>query len=141
MTKINFSNNAPKPVGNYPHSIEVDGMLYLSGVGPRNFNDNTVPGNKYDNKRNLIEYNFEKQCHEVFKNISSILNDAGYEWNNLIDITVFLIDMKKDFNVFNKIYSEYFKNSNCCRTTIEVNSLPTDIAIELKCKAIRNKKT
>ena len=140
MTKINISKNAPSPVGNYPHSIEVDNVLYLSGVGPRNYNDNAIPGNKYDPKGKLIDYDIDKQCHEVFKNINSILKDSGFEWKNLIDITVFLTNMKRDFNTFNKIYSIYFKDNNCCRTTIEVNALPTDIAIELKCKAVKGKK-
>ena len=139
MTKINISKNAPKPVGNYPHSIDIDNVLYLSGVGPRRFNDNSIPGNQYNKDNKLIDYNIEQQCHEVFKNVKSILEDAGYQWNNLIDITVFLTNMKKDFKVFNKIYSEYFKDGNCCRTTVEVNALPTDIAIELKCKAVKGK--
>ena len=140
MIKINNSKNAPKPVGNYPHSIEIENILYLSGVGPRNYKDNSVPGNKYDSKGKLIEYDIDKQCHEVFKNVNSILEDSGFEWNNLIDITVFLTNMKKDFSTFNKIYSTYFNDQNCCRTTIEVNALPTDIAIELKCKAFKGKK-
>ena len=139
MTKIFISKNAPKPVGKYPHAIEVENVLYISGVGPRNYKDNSIPGNQYNSKGDLINYDIEKQCHEVFKNIKSILIDSGYEWNNLIDITVFLTDMKNDFKIFNEIYSQYFVNGNCCRTTLEVNALPTDIAIELKCKAIKGK--
>ena len=111
MIKINNSKNAPKPVGNYPHSIEIENILYLSGVGPRNYKDNSVPGNKYDSKGKLIEYDIDKQCHEVFKNVNSILEDSGFEWNNLIDITVFLTNMKKDFSTFNKIYSTYFNDT------------------------------
>jgi len=139
MIKINNSKKAPTPVGNYPHSIEANNMLFISGIGPRNYKDNSIPGNVYD-KGKLIEYNIEKQCHQVFENIKSILDESNLSWNSLIDITVFLTDMKRDFKTFNKIYSTYFEKSNCCRTTVEVNALPTDIAIELKCIAIMDEK-
>ena len=135
MTKKNIIDNAPKPVGNYPHSVESNGVLYLSGVGPRSPIDNSISGNRYDSNGNLIEYDIEKQTHAVFNNIKLILEESNSSWNNLLDVTVFLIDMKSDFDKFNKIYKQYFINKHSCRTTIEVNALPTDIAIELKCIA------
>ena len=137
--KKNIIKNAPSPVGNYPHSIELNGMLYLSGVGPRDINNNLVPGNQYNENGELISYDVEKQIHAVFKNVKNILEESNSSWSNLIDITVFLTDMKNDFNIFNKIYNLYFPDSHACRTTIEVNSLPTDIAVELKCISLINK--
>ena len=133
---IRNSIKAPKPVGNYPHSVEVNNMLFISGIGPRNLEDNYIPGNVYDLNKKLISYDIEKQCHAVFKNINSILIEANLSWNNLVDITVFLTNMEKDFDIFNNVYKKYFKNSHACRTTVEVNKLPTDIAIELKCIAV-----
>ena len=139
MIKKNMTKNAPRPVGNYPHSVEVNGILYLSGIGPRNFEDNSIPGNEYDADERLVNYNIEKQTHSVFHNIKNILEESNSSWKNLVDITVFLTDMKNDFKKFNNIYSSYFPDGHACRTTVEVNALPTDIAIELKCIAIINK--
>ena len=139
MTKINIIKNAPKPVGNYPHSVEINGILYLSGVGPRNPIDNSIPGNQYNNDGYLVDYNIEQQTHAVFDNIKIILEESNSSWENLSDITIFLTDMKNDFKKFNDIYNLYFPEGHACRTTVEVNALPTDIAIELKCIAIINK--
>jgi len=139
MIKKNFIENAPKPVGNYTHSIEINGVLYLSGVGPRNPNDNSIPGNKYDEHRNLLDYDIKQQTHAVIDNVKTILRGSNSSWENLFDITVFLTDMKNDFEKFNQIYNLYFKESDACRTTVEVNALPTDIAIEFKCIALINK--
>jgi len=139
MIKKNKTSEAPSPVGNYPHSIELNGVLYLSGIGPRNSKDNSIAGNNYDENQKLIDYDIEKQTHAVFKNIKSILEASNSKWENIIDITVFLTNMKKDFNTFNEIYNSYFPDSHACRTTVEVNALPTDIAIELKCIAMVDK--
>ena len=139
MIKKNTTEKSPSPMGNYPHSVEVNGMLYLSGIGPRNFKDNSIPGNEYDDDRQLLNYNIENQTHAVFENIKSILEESNSCWENLIDITIFLTDMKNDFKKFNDIYNLYFPEANVCRTTVEVNALPTDIAIELKCIALINK--
>ena len=139
MIKRNKTSQAPSPVGNYPHSIEVNGVLYLSGIGPRNSKDNSIDGNSYDQDKHLIDYDIEKQTHAVFKNIKSILEVSNSKWENIVDITVFLTNMKKDFNKFNEIYNSYFPDSHACRTTVEVNALPTDIAVELKCIAMVNK--
>ena len=139
MIKKNKISQAPSPVGNYPHSIEVNGVLYLSGIGPRNSKDNSIDGNSYDQDKHLIDYDIEKQTHAVFKNIKSILEASNSKWENIVDITVFLTNMKKDFKKFNEIYNSYFPDSHACRTTVEVNALPTDIAVELKCIAMVNK--
>ena len=139
MIKKNKTSEAPSPVGNYPHSIELNGVLYLSGIGPRNSKDNSIAGNNYDENQKLIDYDIEKQTHAVFKNIKSILEASNSKWENIIDITVFLTNMKKDFNTFNEIYNSYFPDSHACRTTVEVNALPTDIAVELKCIAMVNR--
>ncbi|MFN4299069.1 MAG: RidA family protein [Thermaurantimonas sp.] len=134
-----YSENAPKPVGLYPHARRAGNLLFLSGVGPRiarsDINDSGVPGLVLDHNGNYKEFDFEAQVHSVFQNVRTILEASGSRWENLIDITVFLVNMKRDFHAFNRIYAEYFKENQPCRTTVEVNALPTPIAIELKCIA------
>ena len=136
--KIN-AQNAPKPVGLYPHARKVGNLLFLSGVGPRvagsDKNDSGVPGLTLDHNGNFIQFDFEAQCRSVFDNVKLILEASGSSWDKLVDVTVFLVNMKRDFVIYNKIYAEYFKDNQPCRTTVEINSLPTPIAIELKCIA------
>jgi len=136
MSTNNFnSNNAPEPVGLYPHARQVGNFLFLSGVGPRERGKKEIPGVTLDEKGEIISYDIEAQCHSVFSNVKAILQDSGTTWENLIDVTVFLTNMKDDFQTYNQIYAEYFKDNQPCRTTIEINCLPTPIAIELKCIA------
>jgi 2-aminomuconate deaminase len=129
------SERAPKPVGLYPHARRVGNLLFLSGIGPRQINSDKIPGVELDEKGHIISYDIAAQCHSVFRNIRYILEDAGSSWDKLIDVTVFLTNMKDDFETYNRIYAEYFKDNKPCRTTVEVKSLPTPIAIELKCIA------
>ncbi len=133
------TEKAPKPVGLYPHARKVGNLLFLSGVGPRvagsNSTDSEVPGLSVDKNGNFIEFNFEAQCRSVFDNVRIILEESGSGWDKLVDVTVFLVDMKRDFQTYNRIYAEYFSENMPCRTTVEINSLPTPIAIELKCIA------
>lgn len=126
------SERAPQAVGLYPHARKVGNLLFLSGVGPRKAGKKEIPGVTLDKKGDIVNYNIETQCHSVFKNIRFILEDAGSSWDNIIDVQVFLTNMKDDFKTYNKIYAEYFKDNQPCRTTIEIKSLPTPIAIELK---------
>ncbi|HXR80160.1 MAG TPA: Rid family detoxifying hydrolase [Saprospiraceae bacterium] len=135
MEKIN-SDKAPDPVGAYPHAKKVGNLLFLSGVGPRRKGSKEIPGVTLDEQGNVESYDIEQQCHSVFENVKLILEASGSSWENLVDVTVFLTNMKKDFPVFNQIYGEYFKENQPCRTTVEVNALPTPIAIELKCIAV-----
>jgi len=133
------SEKAPKPVGLYPHARKVGNLLFLSGVGPRkansDVNDSFVPGLELDHNGNFKTFDFEAQCHSVFQNVKTILEESGSSWDKLVDITVFLVDMKRDFKQFNEIYATYFKENQPCRTTVAIDSLPTPIAIELKCIA------
>ena len=133
------TTNAPKPVGLYPHARKVGNLLFLSGVGPRtagsDANDSGVPGLELDHNGNFKAFDFEAQVHSLFQNVKSILEASGSSWEQLVDVTVFLVDMKRDFQTFNRLYAEYFKENQPCRTTVEINSLPTPIAIELKCIA------
>lgn len=129
------SSKAPEPVGLYPHARKVGNLLFLSGVGPRERGTKKIPGVELDSEGNIISYDIEAQCHSVFNNIRLILEDAGSSWDRLVDVTVFLTNMKEDFATYNRIYAEYFKDNQPCRTTVEINSLPTPIAIELKCIA------
>lgn len=126
------SSKAPEPVGLYPHARKVGNLLFLSGVGPRERGTKKIPGVELDEQGNIISYDIETQCHSVFRNIKYILEDAGSSWDKIVDVTVFLTNMKDDFKTYNKIYAEYFKDNQPCRTTVEINKLPTPIAIELK---------
>jgi 2-aminomuconate deaminase len=136
--KIN-AEHAPKPVGLYPHARRVGDLLFLSGVGPRvagsDATDSMVPGLSLDKNGNFTAFDFEAQCRNVFDNVRVILEENGSKWENLVDVTVFLVNMKRDFHIYNKLYAEYFKDNLPCRTTVEISSLPTPIAIELKCIA------
>ena len=126
------SDRSPEAVGLYPHARKVGNLLFLSGVGPRKLGQKDIPGVKIDINGEIESYDIEKQCHSVFQNVRFILEDAGSSWDNIIDVQVFLTNMKDDFKTYNKIYAEYFKTNQPCRTTIEIKSLPTPIAIELK---------
>lgn len=129
------SSKAPEPVGLYPHARKVGNLLFLSGVGPRERGSKKIPGVELDESGRIVSYDIEAQCHSVFKNIRYILEDAGSSWDKIVDVTVFLTNMKDDFPKYNKIWAEYFKENPPCRTTIEINKLPTPIAIELKVMA------
>jgi len=129
------SPRAPEPVGLYPHARRVGNLLFLSGVGPRERGTKKIPGVELDAQGNVVSYDIAAQCRSVFQNVRAILEDAGSSWDRLVDVTVFLTNMKADFPTYNRLYAEYFKDSQPCRTTIEINCLPTPIAIELKCIA------
>ncbi len=129
------SDRAPDPVGPYPHARRVGNLLFLSGIGPREKGVSDIPGVILDEDGDIASYDIEAQCHSVFRNVRYILEDAGSSWENLIDVTVFLINMQDDFPIFNRIYTEYFKDNQPSRTTVEVRRLPTEIAVEVKCIA------
>lgn len=126
------SQRAPEPVGLYPHARRVGDLLFLSGVGPRERGMEKIPGVELDDDGDIVSYDIEAQCHSVFRNVRLILEDAGSGWDRIVDVTVFLTNMKEDFVTYNRIYAEYFKDNRPCRTTVEINCLPTPIAIELK---------
>ncbi|HET7921995.1 MAG TPA: Rid family hydrolase [Gammaproteobacteria bacterium] len=129
------SAKAPEPVGLYPHARRVGNLLFLSGVGPRKRGSREIPGVTLNAEGRVIAHDIEAQCRSVFENVRTILEDAGSGWDRLVDVTVFLTDMKNDFTTYNRIYAEYFRDNQPCRTTVEVTALPTPIAIELKCIA------
>lgn len=135
MSQILNSSKAPEPVGLYPHARRVGNLLFLSGVGPRERNTKKIPGVELDSNGKIISYDIEAQCDSVFNNVKTILEDSGSSWENLVDVTVFLTNMDDDFKKYNAKYAEYFKDVQPCRTTVEINKLPTPIAIELKCIA------
>lgn len=126
------SPRAPEPVGLYPHARRVGDLLFLSGVGPRERGAKDIPGVELDALGNVVSYDIEKQCRSVFQNVRYILEDAGSSWEKIVDVTVFLTNMRDDFAAYNRLYAEFFSNNKPCRTTVEVNALPTPIAIELK---------
>ena len=138
MSEPISSDKAPEPVGPYPHARRVGNLLFLSGVGPRKRGSKEIPGVTLDAQGNVISSDIEVQCHSVFQNVKNVLEASGSKWENLVDVTVYLTNMKRDFPTYNKIYKEYFPNpaTQPCRTTVEVGALPTPIAIELKCVAV-----
>ena len=136
MNSLGFtSQRAPEPVGAYPHARRVGNLLFLSGVGPRRRGSKDIPGVVLDASGKVASYDIEAQCRSCFDNVRAILEDAGSSWQNIVDVLVFLTDMKRDFTAFNRLYAEYFAGPgkpNPTRTTIEIGALPTPIAVELK---------
>jgi 2-aminomuconate deaminase len=135
MSESFESERAPEPVGAFPHAKRVDNLLFLSGIGPRTRDSKEIPGVTLDSAGNVASYDIETQCRAVFDNVRLVLEDASASWNDIVDVTVFLTNMKKDFPTYNKLYAEYFAGDgkpNPTRTTVEVTALPTPIAIELK---------
>ena len=129
------SKRAPEPVGAFPHAKRVGDFLFLSGIGPRVRGSKEIPGVTLDSAGKVVSYDIETQCRAVFENVRLVLEDAGATWRDIVDVTVFLTNMKKDFPIYNRVYAEYFAGPgkpNPTRTTIEVGALPTPIAIELK---------
>lgn len=126
------SEKAPEPVGLYPHARRVGDLLFLSGVGPRSKGSKEIPGVTLNEQGEIVSYDIEAQCHSVFQNVRWILDASGSAWENMVDVTVFLTNMKDDFKTYNRLWAEYFGDNPPCRTTIEINCLPTPIAIELK---------
>lgn len=132
MSNIINTEQAAKPLGAYPHARRVGNLLFLSGIGSRQASDNKIPGLELDKDGNIVKYDIEAECHSVFANVKAVLEASGSKWENIVDVTVFLTNMKKDFPRYNEIYGKYFSDVNACRTTVEIKSLPTPIAIELK---------
>lgn len=132
------SLKVPESVGLYPHARRVGDLLFLSGVGPRERGTKKIPGVELNEAGEVVSYDIETQCRSVFQNVRYIVEEAGSSWDKIVDVTVFLTNMKNDFATYNKIYAEYFAENQPCRTTVEVNALPTPIAIELKVIATLN---
>jgi 2-aminomuconate deaminase len=126
------SNKAPEAVGHYPHARRVGNLLFLSGVGPRERGTKKIPGVELGENGEIISYDIEIQCRSVFNNVRNILQDSGSSWDRIVDVTVYLTNMKDDFQTYNRLWKEYFEIDPPCRTTLEINCLPTPIAIELK---------
>jgi 2-aminomuconate deaminase len=126
------TDSAAKPLGAYPHARRVGNLLFLSGIGSRSAADNSIPGLVLDTDGAIVSYDIEAECHAVFANVKAVLEAGGSSWDRIVDVTVFLTNMKADFPAYNRIYGDYFAGVQACRTTVEVKSLPTPIAIELK---------
>ncbi|MBS2023526.1 MAG: RidA family protein [Deltaproteobacteria bacterium] len=135
MSQAIESQRAPEPVGLYPHARKVGNLLFLSGIGPRTRGTKEIPGVKLRADGTIESYDIEAQTRSVFANVRAVLEDAGAQWEDLVDVTVYLTNMKADFPIYNRLWAEHFANNPPCRTTLEVNCLPTPIAIELKCVA------
>ncbi|MGN6153003.1 MAG: RidA family protein [Lysobacteraceae bacterium] len=137
MADVIHASGAPRPVGHYPHARRVGGLLFLSGIGPRDPLGNGIPGNVHDADGRLIAYDIEAQARAVFANVRTVLEASGARWEDLIDVTVYLTDMARDFAAYNAVWAEHFPDPATapCRTTLGITALPTPIAIELKCVA------
>jgi 2-aminomuconate deaminase len=137
MSDVIHADAAPKPVGQYPHARRVGDLLFLSGIGPRDPASNAIVGNVHDAEGRLISYDIDAQCRAVFANVRAVLKASGARWEDLVDVTVYLTDMAHDFKVYNQVWAEYFPDPAAapCRTTLGITSLPTPIAIELRCIA------
>ena len=131
------TRSAPLPVGQYPHARRVGDLLFLSGIGPRDAATNAIVGNVHDAQGRLISYDVDAQTRVVFANVRAVLEASGARWEDLVDVTVYLTDMKHDFAAYNAVWAEYFPDIDNapCRTTLGISALPTEIAIELKCVA------
>lgn len=138
MNTVIRTGKAPKAVGHYPHARRVGSLLFLSGIGPRDAGDDSIPGNVVDADGKLVSYDIVAQCHSVFANVKAVLEASGAHWNDLVDVTAFLTDMSADFRAYNAVWAEYFPDATKapCRTTLGITALPTPIAIELKCLAV-----
>lgn len=138
MSDVIHADAAPKAVGHYPHARRVGQLLFLSGIGPRAAEDNSIPGNVFSEFGGLKSYDIVAQCHSVFANVRAVLEASGARWEDLVDVTVYLTDMTRDFPAYNRVWAEYFPNAAKapCRTTLGISALPTPIAIELKCLAV-----
>ena len=132
------TNLAPKAVGHYPHARRVGNLMFLSGIGPRSAVDNSIPGNVYRDDHSLESYDINAQCHSVFTNVQAVLKASNASFSDLVDVTVYLTNMAKDFKTYNQIWAEYFPDAALapCRTTLGITALPTPIAIEMKCTAV-----
>jgi 2-aminomuconate deaminase len=137
MSRSVRTGDAPKPVGLYPHARRVGDLLFLSGIGPRDAASNAIPGNVHDAQGRLIAYDIDLQCRSMFANVRAVLQASGAGWDDLVDVTVYLTDMERDFTAYNAVWAEYFPDIDRapCRTTLGITALPTPIAIELKCIA------
>lgn len=138
MSEVIRTDSAPRAVGSYPHARRVGNLLFLSGIGPRDARDNSIPGNVLDAAGKLVSYDIVAQCHSVFANVKAVLTASGANWADLVDVTVYLTDMANDFKAYNAVWADYFPDAATapCRTTLGITALPTPIAIELKCLAV-----
>ena len=130
------TGQAPDPVGAYPHARRAGNLLFLSGIGPRNADGSGIPGLETNASGHFTNFDFAAQVHSVFANVKAVLEASGAHWEDLVDVTVYLVDMQRDFPTFNRIWAEYFPADPPCRTTVSITALPTPIAIELKCMAV-----
>ena len=137
MSDVIRAGDAPRPVGQYPHARRVGNLLFLSGIGPRDPRSNAIVGNVHDAQGRLISYDIEAQTRAVFANVRTVLEASGARWEDLVDVTVYLTDMDRDFKAYNAVWAEFFPHIDTapCRTTLGITALPTPIAIELKCIA------
>ncbi|MEO1008445.1 MAG: RidA family protein [Planctomycetota bacterium] len=133
------TDDAPRPVGAYPHARRVGDLLFCSGVGPRSPGANTVPGVTLDASGALIDYDFAAQCRSCFDNVRAVVEAAGARFEDIVDVQAYLTDLPRDFATFNELWKQAFAGEgkpNPCRTTIEVSRLPqggdAPIAVELK---------
>jgi 2-aminomuconate deaminase len=132
MNEKVMSKRAPEPVGPYPHARRVGDFIFVSGMGPRRPGTKEIPGVNQNALGKVTSHDIEVQTRATIENIRAVLKEAGADLVDVVDVSVFLTHMKDDFALFNRVYGEYFAKVGPTRTTVEVSSLPTSIAVELK---------
>lgn len=127
------AETAPRPVGPYPHARRVGDLLFVSGMGPRQAGSDAIPGGPIrDAEGRPLPYDVAAQTRATIDNIRRVVEAAGARFDQIVDVTCFLVDMDRDFATFNAVYAEYFAEIGPTRTTVAVRALPTPIAVELK---------
>lgn len=120
MSKIVINTkHAPEPIGPYSQAIKMKNLLFVSGQ----IAINAETGQ-------LINTNIGDETHQVMKNISAILKEAGLDIKNIVKTTIFLKNMN-DFGIVNEVYGSYFETNFPARETIEVSRLPKDVNVEI----------
>jgi 2-aminomuconate deaminase len=131
-----MSARAAEPVGAYPHARRHGGLLFVSGIGPRRRGTRDIPGVIKDDQGHVIGHDAEAQTRAVIENLTFILDEAGSSLEKVVDVTIYLTDIDRDFQVVNRVFGEVFGRIQPSRTTVGVVALPTPIAVEFKVTAL-----
>jgi 2-iminobutanoate/2-iminopropanoate deaminase len=127
MKKVIYTDKAPKPIGPYSQAVCIDGWLFISGQIPID-----------PSTGNIITSSFEKQVERVLENLKAIVEYAGGSLSSIVKTTIFLRDISM-LQVFNEVYSKYFKEEPPARSVVEVKNLPRNMDIMIEAVAKINK--
>ncbi len=119
MSKVISTDKAPAAIGPYSQAIEVNGMVFTSGVIP------------VDPQTGVIPATIEEQANQAFSNLKNLIEASGATIDKAIKTTVFIKEMN-DFGKINEIYATYFKEPFPARSCVEVARLPKDVMLEVE---------